>query len=157
MRLAALALTLLAACSPATPQEPVQASGDLEWAIDTANREYERMAREAGFLRVIDGDSFELQHETFRIANIDAPEMPPRHRCDREGMLALMATQELERLFEETRPVSLILQRDGQDRYGRTLARVSLDGGRTDIGETLISQGLAVQWEGRRHNWCDNP
>lgn len=39
-----------------------------------------------------------------------------------------------------------------KDRYGRTLGRVLVDG--VDVGELLISEGLARRWDGRRHPWC---
>jgi micrococcal nuclease len=39
-----------------------------------------------------------------------------------------------------------------RDRYGRTLALVSVDS--QDLGEALIAAGLARRWDGRRHPWC---
>jgi micrococcal nuclease len=99
---------------------------------------------------VIDGDTFRLGAETIRIANIDTPEAPPRARCMAEGRLAGLATRELGQLLASG---DLTLQREGQDRYGRTLARVSVDG--RDVGEALIDGGFAVAWAGRRADWCE--
>jgi micrococcal nuclease len=39
-----------------------------------------------------------------------------------------------------------------RDKYGRTLAYVLVDG--KDLGNELVSRGLARKWEGRRRSWC---
>ncbi|WP_324252007.1 thermonuclease family protein [Roseibium aggregatum] len=44
------------------------------------------------------------------------------------------------------------IARSGKDKYGRTLARVSVNG--IDAGGILIVEGLARPWEGRRQPWC---
>ena len=44
------------------------------------------------------------------------------------------------------------IARTGQDRYRRTLARLTVDG--TDVGESLIREGFALPWKdgpGSRH------
>jgi micrococcal nuclease len=38
------------------------------------------------------------------------------------------------------------------DRYGRTLRIVIRDG--RSLGDTLIAEGLAEPWRGRRSDWC---
>ena len=38
------------------------------------------------------------------------------------------------------------------DRYGRKLRVVERDG--VSLGETLVAEGLARRWEGRRRPWC---
>ncbi|WP_426046062.1 thermonuclease family protein [Brevundimonas sp. TWP3-1-2b1] len=105
-------------------------------------------------LGIIDGDTFRLAGEVIRISNIDAPEMPPRSRCWAEARLARAATMELQRIRGEGTPGGFRITREGQDRYSRTLARVSYDGGRTDAGETMIARGMASPWTGRRWDWC---
>lgn len=99
-------------------------------------------------ITVIDGDTFRLNGETVRVLNIDAPEIHPC-RCQHECDLGYQA-----RAFAEQFLVGDIsLERaDRKDKYGRTLARVSV-GGR-DLGDALIAQGLARPWEGRRRPWC---
>lgn len=155
MRRAALAILFLAAsCGPAAPVERLTADPDPIATQERVEAIHQEVMAQSGGLRVIDGDTFELQHETFRLANIDTPEMPPRHRCDEELLLALEATALHERIWSESRPLRPVIRREGRDRYGRTLARVSLDGGETDVGETLIRLRVAVPWEGRRHDWC---
>lgn len=107
-------------------------------------------------VRVIDGDTFVLDGETIRIANIDAPESPPRSRCWAEARLAAEATFMLETKAASWVSSPPMIQRQGSDRYGRTLALVSdlPEGIGRDIGEQMIEAGLAVPWVGRRWEWC---
>lgn len=98
---------------------------------------------------VHDGDSIRCGAERIRIANIDAPEVagsPKCRRARRAGDWCDFAAGEAARvalvqLFSRG-PVSV--ERIGTDAYGRTLARVSVNG--IDAGEWLISQGLARRW-----------
>lgn len=98
---------------------------------------------------VVDGDTFWLAGEKIRIENIDAPETH-RSGCDAERELGKIARLALQRHL--TRGLALKITRSGKDRYGRTLARVSVNG--RDAGEALVAAGLAVPWEGRMHEWC---
>lgn len=100
--------------------------------------------------RVIDGDTLAHGSERIRIASIDTPERNWRADCDAEAQLAELATQRLERLISEAGRIELV--RDGVDRYGRTLGEIVLDA--RPVSEVLISEGYAVPWEGRRHDWC---
>lgn len=149
MRFALLLALGLAACQPVDAGDR---SADLP--RDDAPVVIEGNTALAQALGVIDGDTFRLNGEIIRIANIDAPEMPPRSRCWAEARLARAATQELQRIQAEGTPGGLRIMREGEDRYGRTLARISYDGGRTDAGETMIARGLASPWTGRRWDWC---
>lgn len=38
------------------------------------------------------------------------------------------------------------------DKYGRLLRIVVRDG--ASIGDTLMNEGLAHSWDGRKHPWC---
>jgi endonuclease YncB( thermonuclease family) len=40
----------------------------------------------------------------------------------------------------------------GTDRYDRTLATIRIGG--TDVGDILISEGLARKWPNGREFWC---
>ena len=109
-------------------------------------------------IRVIDGDTVEVAGETIRLADIDTPERTPRARCDAEARLAELATARLRVLLAE-RPWRIERQhkRDGTlrlDRYERTLAILAFSADGQSIGLALVSEGLAVAWEGRRHDWC---
>jgi micrococcal nuclease len=70
--------------------------------------------------------------------NIDSPETHGP-RCEKELVRGLKAK---ERLTELLRGGRIEVEREGRDRYGRTLARVSA-GGR-DVGDVLIREGLAL-------------
>ena len=102
-------------------------------------------------IRVWDGDSLRLgmrrQSETARILNIDAPEI--EGRCTYESGLALQSKRRLAELLQGRRVEVL---RQGTDRYGRTLAAIRVDG--RDVGDILVSEGLARTWAGRREPWC---
>ncbi len=105
-------------------------------------------------MRVIDGDTLEdmAADITYRIVNIDTPETGSRAQCTAERALGDRATDTARSLVShaddvEMRPTGRI------DRYGRTIAYVLIDG--RDLGETLIAEGLARPWRGRREPWCD--
>lgn len=101
---------------------------------------------------VIDGDTLRIDGETIRLETIDTPEMPPRAECWAEARLAHEARRELEAAISGW--VAPVITRSGRDRYGRTLARVSFDGGATEVGEHLVAKGVAVPWTGRQWDWC---
>lgn len=102
-------------------------------------------------IRVWDGDSIRLgagrQSEAVRIFNIDAPEI--EGQCAYESDLALQAKIRLAELLQGQRVEIL---RQGTDRYGRTLAAIHVEG--QDVGDILVSEGLARTWTGRREPWC---
>lgn len=98
---------------------------------------------------VHDGDTIRCGRERVRIANIDAPELPDSPKCHdrrvsyawcdyRAGEASRVA---LVRLMSRGR---VMIERLETDRYGRTLATVSVNG--VDAGDYLISQGLAKPW-----------
>jgi endonuclease YncB( thermonuclease family) len=101
---------------------------------------------------VHDGDSIRCGQERIRLANIDAPELEGSPRCEnrRTGRnpswcdyaLGLRARDKLQ-AFLATGQVRVMPQ--GVDRYGRTLARVTVNG--QDAGEYLIRRRLARRWQ----------
>ena len=93
---------------------------------------------------IIDGDTIDVRGERIRILNIDAPESF-RSRCEAELKLALRTK---ERLAELLRAGPVELNREGQDRYRRTLATLSVRQG--DIGEILFRERLALPWQDGR-------
>ena len=104
---------------------------------------------------VTDGDSVRFDGKAHRIANIDAPEL--RHaQCDAEGRLALLAKRRLEQILASGK-IEIVIGDPATgrtfDRYERILATIKVDG--KDVGETLIAEGLARPWEGRRRSWCE--
>jgi endonuclease YncB( thermonuclease family) len=104
---------------------------------------------------IIGGDTVSISGERIRILNIDAPESHQPH-CEAELVAGLKAK---ERLAQLVRSGPVQITRDGQDRYRRTLARISV-GGR-DVGTVLVQEGLALPWqdgaaakEARTRRWC---
>lgn len=99
---------------------------------------------------VVDGDTFYLDGEKIRIADIDAPETHPA-RCAEEDALGTRATTRLAELLGAG-SFTLDAADRPTDRYGRRLAIVTRDG--QSIGGMLVSEGLAREWEGARRPWC---
>lgn len=100
---------------------------------------------------VVDGDTFILSGERIRIADIDAPETGGA-QCASEAALGDRAKKRLRDLLNEG-PFELRgYQSRDLDRYGRKLRVVVRDG--RSIGDTLIAEGLARRWSGRRMPWC---
>lgn len=104
-------------------------------------------------IRVIDGDTIEDRsaNVTYRLVNIDTPETGSRARCVAEREAGNRATVRARTLIAAARDFA-IRPTGRTDRYGRTIAFVLVDG--RDLGETLIAQGLARPWRGRREPWC---
>lgn len=100
---------------------------------------------------VHDGDSLRCGAERIRIAAIDAPEMPGSPKCGGrraasawcDFAAAQQAKEALQRLVGSGR---VMVQPLGVDPYGRTLARVTVNG--QDAGEYLLGLGLAKRWRG---------
>lgn len=100
-------------------------------------------------LSVHDGDSIRCGRERVRISNIDAPELPDSPKChDRRRSYAWCdynagyQSRDALRAFLSRGPVKV--ERQGVDRYGRTLARVTVNG--QDAGDYLVRLGLARWW-----------
>jgi micrococcal nuclease len=105
-------------------------------------------------MRVIDGDTLEDMSSdiTYRVVNIDTAETGSRARCTAERDLGNRAKEAVRTLVSSARRIEL--NATGRiDRYGRTIAFIVIDG--RDMGETLIAEGLARPWRGRREPWCD--
>lgn len=105
-----------------------------------------------GPIRVIDGDTIERGGINYRLVGFDTPETF-HAKCDEERELGEAASRRLADLIEaghaHVDPVT-----DRRDRYGRGLARLLING--RDVGEILISEGLARPYDGRsrRTLWC---
>jgi micrococcal nuclease len=99
---------------------------------------------------VVDGDTFHAGGQTWRIADIDAPEVfSPK--CPAEKVLGDQATARLLALLDEG-PVTLALADRDEDRYGRKLRILMRDG--ESLGMQLVAEGLAREWDGARRPWC---
>ena len=100
---------------------------------------------------VIDGDTIRARGRTIRLLGFDTPETH-EPRCAEEARLGRAATDELRRLVRSGGDLTLHL-RPGQDRYGRNLGRLTVDG--RDVGTILVAEGLARTYSGGpRGGWC---
>lgn len=95
---------------------------------------------------VVDGDTFWWQGEKFRPSGYDAPEAKGQF-CPAAGPVYYAAQR---RLLELLNAGDVGIERTGVDRYGRSLATVTI-GGR-DLAEIMIGEGLAHPWSGQ--HWC---
>ena len=112
--------------------------------------EHDRPAPIHGRISVYDGDTIRLGDERIRVVGFDTPELGHRARCNKEARAAKQAKQVL---IGEIARGDVELHRQGTDRYGRTLARVTVNG--RDVANTMIGRGLARPYDGgRRAGWC---
>ena len=100
---------------------------------------------------VHDGDSFRLGGEKVRILSIDAPELGSGARCAAEAELGARATVRLRELLSEA-PLRLSSGSRDRDQHGRLLRDIRA-GGR-DVGETMVREGLARDYRGKKLPWC---
>lgn len=100
---------------------------------------------------VVEGDTFWLDAQKIRIADIDTPEVS-EPKCAAEKALGQRATLRLIELLNAG-PFQLekIPGRE-DDHYGRALRVVVRNG--QSIGDKLVNEGLARTWSGRREGWC---
>lgn len=107
--------------------------------------------------KVHDGDTIRLcSGERVRIENIDAPELNGSERCSSASIARLRYSRNpawcdytkgvraRDALAAFLASGSVRLQRTGIDHYGRTLAKLSVNG--IDAGCFLIGHGLARRW-----------
>jgi len=99
---------------------------------------------------VVDGDTFWLNGEKIRIADINTPETG-QAACPAERARGEAAKRRLAALLNAG-PFALEVRGRAQDRYGRAL-RVVMRGGRS-LGGQLVAEGLAEPWRGKRSDWC---
>ncbi|EGD58623.1 hypothetical protein Y88_0680 [Novosphingobium nitrogenifigens DSM 19370] len=98
---------------------------------------------------VHDGDTIRCGEERIRISDIDAPELPSSPKCAPDSYRRGWCDFALGRAARNALVAFLgrgpiVVRRIGVDRYGRTLALVSVNG--VDAGEFLVQQHLARRW-----------
>lgn len=101
--------------------------------------------------RVIDGDTLAFGRERVRIANLDAPDVGSHAHCALEQRRG-EAARAFARAVIDRAAVVQVVDRQGIDRYGRTLARVLVDD--RDFGRVMIAAGHGRPWRGRSSDWC---
>lgn len=102
---------------------------------------------------VVDGDTIRSPAGVrYRLIGFDTAEIF-RAQCDSEYALGLRAKGRLEDLIAGGN--AHLVESGKLDRYGRTLAVLTING--RDVAETLVQEGLARRYFGRRrHSWCDD-
>lgn len=112
---------------------------------------FSQCPRGGGVNCVVDGDTFWMDGEKIRIADIDTPETHPA-RCAEEQRLGDAATDRLQALLNRGDFRLQPIARD-TDRYGRKL-RIVMKGDQS-IGMVLVREGLARPYKGgQRAPWC---
>lgn len=97
---------------------------------------------------VVDGDTIWYQGTKIRLIGIDTPEV--EGRCAAERQIAAKATQYLTTLLNSGLQM---IEYDGEDRYGRALARLWVTGG--EVGPAMLAAGLAEPYPRRGPPpWC---
>lgn len=99
---------------------------------------------------VVDGDTIYLEGQKIRIAGIDAPETHD-YGCSEELALGERAAERLQQLLNGGAITLTSIDRD-EDVYGRKLRDVAVNG--SNVGDTLINEGLARPYGGGRRSWC---
>ena len=143
-----LAFTSVVAAQAAIAAPPFRSM--LHPAASPVRASFGYCYRGGGTNCVVDGDTFWIGGEKVRIADIDAPETHPP-RCAYEARLGNQATEKLHALLNSGAVTMTSIDRD-RDVYGRLLRNVSVNG--ADVGEAMVSAGVAREWVGRREPWC---
>ena len=87
----------------------------------------------------IDGDTLVCNHRKVRLANVYAAELnQPAGRAAKRRLQAFVTSGDV------------LLRPLGQDRYGRTLAEVYVNGRRIDQSDIGPRMGRGAQWHGER-------
>ncbi len=141
MRHAWLLAALTAACGLAGP-EPVAYLPNAD-------------APRCAIWRVVDGDTVEMScgdgpSTNVRLTGFDTPETW-KPRCASERARGDAATRFLSRILRAAEQIDPRIM--GDDRYGRPLVALTLDG--VPLAEIMIDAGLAVAYDGgKRRSWC---
>lgn len=111
--------------------------------------------RDATVVRVIDGDTFEVAGGAkVRVRNFDTPELRS-YECPEEKRMAQAARDAARRMLQGER---VRLAVDGEDRYRRLVADVTLKRSGHDFVADMIAEGHGARWDYGNEpqpDWCD--
>lgn len=139
---------------PTRREMPASVARSIEVAAEPATANYAVQFAKCGRVRttcVVDGDTFWLNGQKIRIADIDTPEIS-KPQCSEELALGLRATDRLIVLLNEGTFALAISEWGDEDRYGRKLRLIVRQG--ASIGDRLVQEGLAHRWNGHKIPWC---
>ena len=151
--LAFVALALVAGLSAWQNFSPALASlpsMPLTSRAELVERQFPLCGSQSRKTCVVDGDTFWLSGTKIRIADINTPETSSP-QCPAEAKRGKAAKLRLQSLLNSG-PFELRRGTRDEDRYGRKLRTVHRDG--RSLGATLVAEGLAHEWNGRRESWC---
>ena len=144
----------MSASAPPLRERPAPTRASTEMSSGQSSASIATRFSICGALRrtcVVDCDTFWLNGDKIRLADIDTPEIS-KPGCAAEKALGDRAKQRLAVLLNDGPfELSRIGGRD-RDQYGRKL-RVAVRNGHS-IGDQLVAEGLARTWTGRREPWC---
>jgi endonuclease YncB( thermonuclease family) len=106
---------------------------------------------------VIDGDTVIAEHGRLRFMRCDAPEIY-RPKCPKErelGLKSAVRLMELVAAAKVKRPDYVRRERAYRKWGRRWVGILRLDG--EDVCATLMREGLARLWDGKRRSWCPTP
>lgn len=132
------------ACLAAVTFLPTAPTIAREWRVDFP------MCGKNRHTCIVDGDTIWLEGTNIRLESYDTPE-PHNDICggQAEVELAHRASRRLRDLLNQN---AFTVEAHGEDRYGRTLATIRIAD--QDVGDILISEGLARSWPNGREFWC---
>ncbi|AFY40678.1 nuclease (SNase domain-containing protein) [[Leptolyngbya] sp. PCC 7376] len=113
--------------------------------------------RVVSILKIVDGDTVDLnidlgfslfKNERFRVAGIDAPESRTRDLAEKR--LGLEAKDFVQQRLETAE--TIVVRTEKEDKYGRYLGWLYLDGEETSLNEQMINDGYAWAYDGGRKN-----
>jgi|SRR5215217_3423542 len=122
--------------------------GEGTWSVSA--RDFPTCAGSTRRNCVVDGDTFWLDGVKIRLADINTPEISAP-ACAYEAQLGRSAQQRLGQLLNQGEFELFAAGRD-EDQYGRKLRIAERDG--RSLGQVLVAEGLAHDWQGRRESWC---
>jgi endonuclease YncB( thermonuclease family) len=106
-------------------------------------------------IRVVDGDTVDFCRngikERVRIEKLDAPETW-RPDCQQELLQGWESTRYARQLLERPE-ADISVNPTGRDRYGRTVASITVDG--KDYAALMVQSGRGAWWTGKKQNWCE--
>ena len=119
-------------------------------AGDIAHARFSRCSGSVRVNCVVDGDTFWMDGEKIRIADLNAPEVSSP-KCASEARLGARATDALI-VQLNAGPFTLETIDREEDRYGRKLRRVTRGG--ESVGDEMVGAGVA-RWYGEgARGWC---